>query len=300
MNVEEMRRAREESANVAYMIFNKHVREGKFGLFCFFEGKDSPYYVLRIRMIYNGNYYPITCLGKSKVLKVNELIQYHREYDGFKTAFFIDKDFDTSVMNPKIYETPYYAIENFYTNPSVFAEILKSELGFTEVDEDFKKCAQLYKDLQKAFHEAVTLFNAWYACLIHLRNTTHQQTGVSLGEDPIPKEFVTIALTGVSNNYNMDILRAKYPDSLSIDNQTVEAKISEFSTQNKGKIFRGKFEIGFMLRILTDLIQDSKTNKMFISKPVKYNITNTQAISQFSQYAETPDCLITYLQKVTR
>lgn len=194
MNVEEMRRVREESANVAYMIFNKHVKEGKFGLFCFFEGKD----------------------------------------------------------------------------------------------------------LQKAFHEAVTLFNAWYACLIHIRNTTNQQTEVSLGEDPIPKEFVTIALTGVSNNYDMDLLRLKYPDSLPIENQLIEDKILEFSIQNKGRIFRGKFEMGFMLRILTDLIQDSKTNKMFISKPVKYNIPNTQAISQFSQYAETPECLITYLQKVTR
>ncbi len=299
MNADDLRRERAESANTAYVIFDKHVREGKLGLFCFFEGKDSPYYIARIRMIYKGNYYPITCLGKSKVLKVNELIQYHREYDDFKTAFFVDRDFDPPVMNPKIYETPYYAIENFYTSPTVFAEILKSELGFTEIDEDFKKCMQLYEDLQKAFHEAATLFNAWYACLIHIRNTSNQLTGVSLGAEPIPKEFVTITLRSVSNNYDMNSLRIKYPESLIIDNQIVEAKILEFSTQDKGKVFRGKFEIEFMLRVLTDLIQDSKTTKMFISKPVKYNITNTQAISQFSQYAETPDCLMAYLQKVT-
>jgi Protein of unknown function (DUF4435) len=299
MNIEDMRRAREESANVAYMTFNKHIREGKLGLFCFFEGKDSPYYISRIRMFYNTNYYPIICSGKSKVLKVNELIQCHREYDDFKTAFFIDKDFDPPVMNPKIYETPCYAIENFYTNPTVFAEILKSEFGFTEVDDDFKKCVQLYTQLQKEFHEAVTLFNAWYACLIHIRNTSNLLTGVSLGDAPIPKEFVTIALTGVSNNYDMNALRAKYPESLHIDNQIVINKIIEFSTQEKGKLFRGKFEIDFMLRVLTALIEDSKTTKLYISKLIKYNITNTQAISQFSQYAETPACLIRYLQKVT-
>jgi Protein of unknown function (DUF4435) len=300
MNLEEMRQAREASANVAYMTFNKHVREGKLGLFCFFEGKDSPYYVSRIRMIHKGNYYPITCSGKSKVLKINELIQNHQEYDGYKTAFFIDKDFDPPVMNPEIYETPYYAIENFYTSLSVFAEILKSELGFTEVDEDFKKCVQLYADLQKAFHEAATLFNAWYACLIHIRNTSNLLTGVSLGDAPIPKEFISISLIGIINNYDMDKISLKYPNALPVDNQVVEAKRLEFSTQDKGKIFRGKFEIDFMLKILTALVEDSKTAKIFISKPIKYNITNTQAISQFSQYAETPDCLIAYLQKVTR
>jgi Protein of unknown function (DUF4435) len=300
MNVEEMRRAREASANVAYMTFVKHIEANKLGLFCFFEGKDSPYYISRIRMVFDGNYYPISCSGKSKVLKVNELIAAHIEYDGCKTAFFIDKDFDPPIRNPKIYETPYYAIENFYTHPSVFAEILKSKLGFTEVDDDFKKCVQLYTDLQKAFHEAATLFNAWYACLIHIRNTSNLLTGVILGDAPIPKEWVTITLTGISNNYDMNTLRAKYPESLPIDNQIIADKILEFSTQEKGKIFRGKFEIDFMLRILTALIEDSKTTKRFIAKPVKYNITNTQAISQFAQYAETPNCLMAYLQKVTR
>ena len=107
MSVEEMIRRREESANTAFITFNKHISQGKMGLFCFFEGKDSPYYVARIRMLFSGNYYPIACSGKSKVLKINELIGFHKELEAYKTAFFVDKDFDPPISNPKIYETPY-------------------------------------------------------------------------------------------------------------------------------------------------------------------------------------------------
>ncbi|MEO0043528.1 MAG: hypothetical protein RL329_2976 [Bacteroidota bacterium] len=295
MNVEDMIRRREESANTAFITFNKHISQGKMGLFCFFEGKDSPYYVARIRMFFNGNYYPIACSGKSKVLKINELIGFHKELEAYKTAFFVDKDFDPPILNPTIYETPYYAIENFYTHPKVFAEILKSELGFTEIEDSFNLCVQHYTHLQKEFHEAATLFNAWYACLIDQRHAAKVQTGVSLGDTPLP--FVKIALTGISQNYDINLLRAKYPEALPIDNQIVETKKAAFSSQDKGKIFRGKFELDFMLKILTAFIDDSKTTKKFITRPIKYHITNTQAISQFSQYAETPVCLINYLKK---
>ncbi len=102
MTVEELLRERDESANVAYMAFAMHVRSNKFGLFCFFEGKDSPYYRLRVRDVCKDNYYPISCSGKSKVLKVYELINSHREYDNYKKAFFIDRDFDEPNSNPNI------------------------------------------------------------------------------------------------------------------------------------------------------------------------------------------------------
>lgn len=39
MSVDDLRRAREENANVSFMDFDKHIRENKDGLFCFFEGE---------------------------------------------------------------------------------------------------------------------------------------------------------------------------------------------------------------------------------------------------------------------
>lgn len=297
MTVEQLRKAREESANVGYLTFEKHISTDKIGLFCFFEGKDSPYYYPRIKAKFNGNYYPIMCSGKSKVLKVYELINAHREYDIYKKAFFVDRDFDFPLMNPKIFETSCYSIENLYTSSNVFKEILKSEFSFAETDEDFQRCLQVYIDLQIDFHEAITLFIAWYACLIYLRNTTDQQTGVHL-DDNFPKEFINISLGGIIIKYDIIAIKAKYLSALTIADDVIQQKIVDFNTPNKGKVFRGKYEIDFMLKIINCLIEDSKTTKAFISKPIRYNITNTQAISQFSQYAETPIELIDYIEKV--
>lgn len=299
MTAEQLRKAREESANVAYLTFAKHIKSDKLGLFCFFEGKDSPYYISRVKSIFSGNYYPINCSGKSKVLKVYELINYHREYDNYKKAFFIDRDFDFPVLNSKIYETPCYSVENLYTSSSVFSEILKSEFGLHETDEDFERCVDAYKALQKDFHVHATLFNAWYACLIYLRNTTNQQTGVNL-EESIPREFVSISLGGISGNYDLAAIQAKYPNALEVNYEILESKILEMEMQDKGKSFRGKFELDFMLKILNALVTDSKTTKSFISKPIKYSITNSQAVSQFSQYAETPDQLIDYIEQIVK
>lgn len=297
MTAEELRKAREESANVAYLTFAKHIKSDKLGLFCFFEGKDSPYYISRVKNIFNGNYYPINCSGKSKVLKVYELIDYHREYDAYKKAFFVDRDFDSSLQNPKIYETPCYSIENLYTNIQSFGEILKSEFGLNETDDDFEKCINLYKTLQEEFHTHSMLFNAWYACLVFIKNSTNQQIGVKL-EDSIPKEFVSISLGGISGNYDLPAIQAKYPSALEVTREAIEKKILEMQSQDMGKIFRGKFELDFMLKVLNEIIVDSKTTKYFVSKTIKYSITNPQAISQFSQYAETPESLIEYIRYV--
>lgn len=297
MTVEELRIAREESANVAYITFTKHVKSDKLGLFCFFEGKDSPYYGLRVKSVFNGNYYPINCSGKSQVLKVYELINYHREYDAYKKAFFIDRDFDVAVSNPQIYETPCYSVENLYTDISVFHEILKSEFGLHETDEDFERCLDTYNKLQKDYHSCATLFNAWYACLVHIRNTTKQKIEVRL-DDSIPKDFMSISLDGVLANYDLSAIQAKYPNAPNVDIVTLENKIMEMNAQDKGKVFRGKFELNFMLKILEALIVDSKTPQSYISRPIKYHITYSQAISQFSQYAETPEKLISYIRQV--
>lgn len=297
MTVEQLRKAREESANVAYLTFEKHLNTDKIGLFCFFEGKDSPYYYPRITAKFSGNYYPIIRSGKSKVLKVYELIDGHREYDIYKKAFFVDRDFDLPLMNPKIFETFCYSIENLYTSNNVFKEILKSEFGFAETDDDFQRCLNVYTDLQIDFHEGITLFNAWYACLIYIRNTTNQQTGVHL-DDNFPKEFINISLSGIEMSYDILAIKAKYPNAFDIYEDVLQQKIVDFNTQNKGQVFRGKYEPDFMLKMINCLIEDSKTTKAFISKPIKYNTTNTQAISQFSQYAETPIELTDYIKKV--
>lgn len=292
-----LRIAREDSANVAYMAFIRHIRADKEGLFCFFEGKDGPYYTPRVKQVFKGNCYPVICAGKGKVLKVFELVNAHIEYEKYLCAYFIDKDFDPPLNDLRIYETPCYSIENLYVDPNVFGEIIKNELGLSEIDEDFERCVGRYLFLQNDFHEAVTLFNAWYACLIDERNVNQMFTGVNL-EDTIHKDFLSISIQGIFADYNLTKIYEKYPNAIKVSPEQINKKIENFSNQNKWLVFRGKFELSFMLKILDDLIADSKTTKSYITKPIKYHTTHTQAISQFSQYAITPPELLEYIQSI--
>ena len=287
-----------ESRNIGYQTFIRHIRENKEGLFCFFEGKDSPYYHLRIKQVFTGNYFPIKCGNKDKVLKVFQLINFHRIYDKYKKAFFVDSDFDPPLHNPKIYETPCYSIENHYVSVAVFGEILKSEWGFSEVDEDYKRCIELYESLQIQFHAAVQLFNVWYACLIDKKQQLGEITGVNL-DDKLPKGFVEISLDGVTSDYDFVKIQTQFPDALEVTLEEVNQKSAQFDTRDKRLTFRGKYELKFMLMIMDGLILDSKKAKkdrQYISKPIKYSITHPQAINQFSQYAETPLKLKQYIQ----
>ena len=113
-------------AQVAYHEFALHTKAGKDGLFCFFEGErgtDNPYYVPKIKR-YTQQYHPIRCGGRDAVLKVYELITIHPEYNAYKKAFFIDRDFNKPLepRNPPIFETPCYSIENFYTSVETFKD----------------------------------------------------------------------------------------------------------------------------------------------------------------------------------
>ena len=151
MSYLEKLRASRDKAQVAYQEFALSTRQKKDSLFCFFEGKDNAYYVPRIRN-YTDDYCPIRCGGREKVLAVYELITRHSEYDKYKKAFFIDRDFNQPLAprKPPIFETPCYSIENFYVSVDVFKQILINEFCLSEVsDSSFQVCVQLFKDRQQ-------------------------------------------------------------------------------------------------------------------------------------------------------
>jgi len=293
-----MRIAR-ESPIVAFTTFALHIAQNKSGFFCFFEGKDSGYYVPRIKIHYSGNYFPIRCESKKNVIKVFTLIGAHPEYQEYKIGYFVDRDFNTPLDIASIYETPCYSIENFYTSSEVFGEILKSELGITEIENSFIKCLELYKNLQESFHDSVALFNAWYACYIEKCILLNSAREVKLGSK-LPSEFIKISLQGIEKFYDLNSIKEKYPVTIPIDDEEITKRMELHKYENRGLIFRGKFELNFMLTILTELINDSNKNRDYITTPINYGINNNLAISHFSQYAITPSCLNTYINSITK
>jgi hypothetical protein len=299
-----------DKPQVAYQEFMLQTRQNTDGLFCFFEGKDNAYYSPRIKR-FTDKYHPIMCGGRDKVLEVHRLINCHREYDKYKKAFFIDRDFNKPLppYNPPVFETPCYSIENFYVSVDVFREILKNEFHLSEVsDPVFQVCMTLFKQRQEEFHQAVVVFNASYACLIEIRNKTGNKTGVNL-DDKFPKNFIKISLDLVEQKYDFDKIKQTFPKALEFSEELLNSKIVEFRNCNHANVFRGKYEMWFLLVFLRLIVIDSNKSQEFIGQKLtfKFNndystnnpiLTNEQALTVFSGYAETPEVLNEYLKQV--
>ncbi|HRD82475.1 MAG TPA: DUF4435 domain-containing protein [Saprospiraceae bacterium] len=303
--VEQLRKSRDK-AQVAFHEFALSTRKCSNHLFCFFEGKDNSYYVPRIKR-YTPHYQIVICGNRDSVLKVHALISNRSEYNIYKKAFFIDRDFNEphGPSYPPVFETPCYSLENLYVSVDVFKEILINEFHLSEFSDNniIEVCISLYQERQNEFHDAVCLFNAWYACLIKIRSSTGKTTGVNLDEK-LPKGFIDITLQSVTCHYNLDVIKKTFPEATEVEQEVLNNKVSEFNNCERRKVFRGKYEMQFLIKFIQLLLQDNNSQKSVIKSKINYafgdNLSNQQAINIFEGYAETPESLIAYLQTVTR
>lgn len=298
LGVEQMRNSTMKPV-VAYTEFMNSTAKLPNHLFCFFEGKDNSYYVPRIKK-HTTDFHPIKCGGRSKVLEVHNLIKNQEVYNKYKKAFFIDRDFNETLtlQNPPIFETPCYSIENLYVSHLVFSEILTNEFHLSATTNPlYEKYLQLYQERQKEFHEAILLFNAWYASLISIRNKEGKLTGVQL-EEKFPKGLIQISIDEVISKYVFQDLKDKFPMSTEVSEEILNLKIKEFENCDVLKIFRGKYEMEFLIKFIDCMLAESRLNRESITFPFASPLTNQQAISIFSNYAETPKSLNDYLEKV--
>ena len=193
-----------------------------------------------------------------------------------------------------IYETPCYSVENFYTSVKCFSEILRAEFKLTELDDNFERCISLYTKLQEEFHNAVELLNTWIAC--------HRDRSSNLKISNLSVfEFIYIDLNQVLARYTVDDLSNKFPDIPQISQQELDTKKSELLANSRQKSFRGKFEIEFFRKILQKLIDEAnKGNPLYFTRKIKVvlSLTERNIISDLAQYADTPDCLYSYLESL--
>lgn len=300
--IQQLRQSKDK-ATVAYQEFALSTKTYRNHLFCFFEGNDNPYYVPRIKN-YTDTMFPINCGGRDKVLKVYELISKQEVYNKYSKAFFIDRDFNNPCHNNRdiIFETPSYSIENLYVNKKVFEQILINDFQFSRNDTNFEVCTSLFNDRFKEFNFSVSLFNSWYACLIDVRNQTGKQTGVQLDEK-LPKGFVNISLQTVNANYDLATIKQMFPDSTAIDDETVTNKVSEFENCDSELIFRGKYQLEFLITLLQLIINDSKKEQSYVKSKINYSfdsvLNHKRALSLFTNYASTPESLNEFLRNLT-
>jgi hypothetical protein len=306
MYIDELRKSKNKP-QVAFHEFALATGTRQNHLFCFFEGKDNAYYVPRIKRFTN-DYYTIKCGNKDAVLSVYAIIVNKPEYRKYKLGFFIDRDFDKSIgsKTPPIFETPCYSIENLYVSLSVFKDILMNEFHLSEITDKqlYNDLSDLYETRQKEFHSAVLLLNAWYSCLIDKKNSEGIKTGVSF-RDLNLNECVHINLHNVTQNYNIQSLKDKFPNAIEIDEATLNQKIELFKLLEHHKVFRGKYEMDFLLKIIKEMLLDSYKTKSVIKDKIRFSFGDGSSLSQeqllniFEAYAETPYTLTEYIKTVT-
>ena len=137
--------------------------------------------------------------------------------------------------------------------------------------------------------------------MIDRRNQEELQTGVDLS-DKLPKRFIKFELDKITQKYDLETIKSKFSQALEISDEKLQEKINKFSSCYQEKVFRGKYELEFVLIIIELILQDSNSTKKYIQHKIKFafgeKISNEQALELFSNCAETPPILTDYLSKI--
>lgn len=292
--LEEMRLQR-GNAEVIYKKFTESRKFHNTHAFCIYEGEDGKYYNHRIQRYWNDNIIPFTAGNKKEVLQVMKRITSDPLYTSVCVMFFIDRDYDTSLMgtHKDLFETPCYSIENLYANEIVFQRILQAEFGLNITDSDYYKCISDYKTLLTEFNKIIVKFNAivkfqhifapHIKCQFSSIKTSH---------------IVCVQLDHIAESARFQETIDKLVTQLSAPEEDLKKLEFELIEEKKPElVFRGKNQLDFLVEIIKELKNKSKEGTYFSQRLNNIHITLTEnRLSELSQYAITPPELETFLQ----
>ncbi|WP_430461858.1 DUF4435 domain-containing protein [Thalassolituus sp. LLYu03] len=300
--VEKLKESR-DSLSVKFLEFTRVTSKGKTP--AFFEGEDEKYYSIRIDnirpdIVWTG----INCGGKENVLSMRSKIRQHETYKSRSCLFFIDSDFDENKELSGLYDlyiTPCYSIENLYFTESAFARLLSAEFGINDAcneDSCFYACMEKYRDLKCQYLDAIKGFNYLVKEIRSIERSGSPTGRLNINNVSID-DLVGVELSGVLKKYNENSPRSIFPE-LPEDLQVSLNDSKEYFGGRCGEMwFRGKQNLEFY-RIFLGRLKQDRCNKngreIFKNKGnVKLQLTKANAISELSQYAETPQCLRDFL-----
>lgn len=297
--------AKVKTTTVGFQRFMLKFQEIKEKPICFVEGEDAKYYFIRVKSNCEEiDPVFITCGGKKGVVETFDLISNVDAYKLAKTFYFVDTDFDESLNNPYIYETPCYSIENLYTSVDVYKNILKYEFKIIDDESkgDFNKCVELYSTIQLEFQKMAVELNAWISCQKEKQSKgSSVRLNLNDKEKYIMENFFHISLAGVEKKYSIEKINQMFTEASIIPNEYLESKIFSLSKMNLQKTLRGKYEIAFLkkfLRLLANELNKRDSSFFPLKRKVSFQLRDTNVISELSQYAETPISLKKYIKKV--
>ena len=304
MAVNDLRQARTDYT-VAWLKFIKSYPSDPLALFCFFEGDDVKYYGIRIdlRVRPQRKYY-LVCNGKGGVLRLATLVA--ERYPASWRAFFVDRDFDEvieAIAGSQIYTTPCYSVENMYVTKSCFGNILRSEMKIDNDDgtgADLEASLAKYEATMNQVLDACTLLNAW---LFVQRQKEKECGSKRLDIDGLNlTRWVSLSLSGVAAGYDLSSIAEKFPNQHAVSGADLSTAFDDLGTSDRILTYRGKWLLTLFRVFVTLLTQDAcqRTPVLFSRKYKAKLALSGNVLSDLSQYADTPHCLVKYLNQLAQ
>lgn len=293
------------SHSVKFMEFSRAYSKSKSTLICLFEGQDGKFFTPRFNLYFGEErWYGIDSGGRRVVLELYNILSKHVVYKNSNYRCFIDRDFQDWFENPDpelIYITNGYSIENNYVSETAFKRILCNEFGITEFNDnakDYNKCMEQFKTLLSDFNSIIHDFNCWIKAhrIMEYKNMAPKKLNVQRVKS---SELFEVSLHKVIRIYseNPKELFKDYED-LQLDHESIHEAETSFASSNVCLTYRGKQQLEFFRCFLTQLRQDRTADKpsLFSKKGrVTLNLSRDNAISELSQYADVPACLMKFL-----
>ncbi len=264
-------------------------------LHCFFEGDDELYYGVRIDSVRRERYRAYSCAGKAQVLLVRKLIRENETFSTARVFFFVDRDYDElNIDDECVYCLPCHSIENLYADYFSVEKILLRDFNLKIKSSSFFSCSSLFIELFEEFVVAMVEFTCWLS--IHSKKEKLAGVRALNLNNYGAHRFVDISLDGVKKKYNVEIIKELFSNAHEISPDEINAEKAT-NKRNPSCFVRGKFVAEFLMKFFNLLIEESSSDryKIFTDGKVRKRPLVQNVISEFSQYAKTPPCLVKFL-----
>ncbi|HCH54008.1 MAG TPA: hypothetical protein DE109_11045 [Aeromonas sp.] len=297
----EMMREKRRVTSVDLIKLLKRIDNYSDTLICVFEGEDAKYYGPRIDNIFNKTERKnLPCKGKKNVLSLREKVKQNIELSKAKILYFVDSDFDGDCSDSDIYCTPCYSIENFYAHSCVLDKILKDEFALCSFKDDelIKAICSHYEKLELNVDESLLDLNAW---IFVRKDEIKLGTPISLNLDNVEIDKI------IKINDDASVIKIyterTLDDLFSVDTKLDYDKFNtireELKKQDLKLVSRGKYRLEFFRCFLSKLVDDARKANSFFhgeKKKPRLFLSKQQLLSELTQYAITPECLMNFLR----
>lgn len=294
-----------EYTSVSFKRFMNSFEKDK--KFIFVEGEDDEIFYspkLRSYCYDESKWKIIVCNGKKNVLEMKQELCLHNVYSTYYSNYFylIDSDYDdnSDYISDNTYILPAYSIENFYLSDSCFKRILSQEFKCREEDnaEKYKQVISHFQSMKKQFLSCLTEFNSVVYSLRRSQGFNYKKLNLKniKTEDLIKIDVCNLRC---SIRYRLSTIEQinSFFKELNLDDSYTFISIPDEYLNNRELTFRGKNNIHFLVRYLNEL-KIIFANKYNIKQHCKLQFSESCIISQLIQYADTPECLNTFIKKI--